>query len=113
MCAVLLASVSAIAACGGDDDAAPDASTDAVSTTSTLSGGTTDDGPDVTAADPADIPPATVAPDLPDDLVGQVGPVAVGGDALPPLAQVPDAEIPTAPAVGSVSPVLVGVIFDG
>jgi thiol-disulfide isomerase/thioredoxin len=91
-----LAIVGALAACGDDDDA-PVAS---------------EPGPGPTAAPPdIDPPNATLAPDLPDEIDGEVGPVEVRGSALPPLGQgtAPEDD----PALGMAAPVLIGTDFDG
>lgn len=80
--------------------------------------------PEVTAADAADPvvtaadaatpdaggPNATISPEIPANLVGEIGPVEVIGDALPPLTT---QDFTADPAVGTAAPVLVGLGFDG
>lgn len=55
-------------------------------------------------------PNATVAPDLPEELSGLIGPVEVIGDALPPLVS---NDFTADTAIGTKAPVLVGVDYDG
>jgi thiol-disulfide isomerase/thioredoxin len=62
------------------------------------------------AAPLPDGPVATVAPDIPEELVGLIGPVEVIGDPLPPLVS---NDFTSDPAVGTPAPVLVGVDYDG
>lgn len=68
------------------------------------------DSPAADSAAQVDAPNATVSPEIPDSLAGQIGPVEVIGDALPPLTT---DDFTADPAVGSSAPVLVGVGFDG
>jgi thiol-disulfide isomerase/thioredoxin len=95
-----LLAVVALAGCGGDDDDAPSASepgpvgTEAPSTAPAGSGA----------------PNATISPDLPDGLEGEVGPVEVRGASLPELGQ---ATVADDPAVGMQAPVIIGQNFDG
>jgi cytochrome c biogenesis protein CcmG, thiol:disulfide interchange protein DsbE len=94
------------AACGGGDDE-PGA---AVTTTAASTVTSTDGGSPTTAAAAGEAPDATVSPDLPPELAGEVGPVQVIGDALPGLGQV---DVADDPALGMAAPVLVGEDFDG
>ncbi len=93
-----LAIVAVLASCGGDDDDAPSASEPA---------------PGATNDPPADIeaPDATIAPDLPEELDGEVGPVEVRGTALPQLGR--DTAPEDDPALGLPAPVLIGTDFEG
>lgn len=59
---------------------------------------------------PTDGPDATVAPDLPDNLAGLIGPIEVIGDKLPPLTT---QDFTADPAVGTPAPVVVGLGYDG
>lgn len=95
--AVALALVAA--ACGGDDDAA-------VSTTVEIDDPTADAGAPAASGAPA----ATLEPGLPEEIVAEIGPVEVQGNALPPLGE---ADPASDPAVGSQAPVLVGVDYAG
>lgn len=90
--AVLAASL-AIVACGGDDDdSSPPAATDAQPPAAT--DGTSDEtGP-------------TIAPDVPEEFLPGIGPVAIEGDPLPVLVE-PD------PGEGVEAPVLVGETLEG
>jgi len=94
--ATLAAAMLVASACGASDEPA----------------GATDPGTTGAPLEPApgDGPNATISPDVPDELVGQVGPVEVVGAALPELAQAP---VEADPALGSPAPVIVGVDFDG
>ncbi len=93
--AIGLAGVLALTACGGDDAA------DAVVTTTTA---TTNGGA------PGGGPGPTISPDVPDEFLDGVGPVAVEGDPLP-RAPVADDEADL--AVGMTAPVLIGETVDG
>lgn len=84
--AIAIAGAMALTACGGDDD-------NGSSGTTTASASPT--GP-------------TIAPDLPEEFLDGVGPVAVVGEPLPPFPREGDD-----PAVGMTAPVLVGETFDG
>ena len=110
--AISLTGVLALAACGGDDsadsgsptttasDASADESSEAPTTTaddSTADGSTTDG------------PAPTIAPDVPEEFLDGVGPVAIVGDPLPAY----DIEALVDPAVGLTAPVLVGETIDG
>ena len=89
----------ALAACGGDDDAADvPAPSDTVETPTT----------EMTTETAGDEPVATIAPDLPEPFLGGVGPVAVVGASLPEL---PDGD--DDPAVGMRAPILIGEDLDG
>ncbi len=95
-----LVAVLALAGCGGDDDPAPPSASEATSDTS----------PGDTSPADSDGPNATISPDLPEELEGEVGPVEVVGDSLPSLDR---AEIADDPALGMTAPILVGEDFDG
>ena len=90
------------AACGGGDDAGAAATTAVPVTTGNAAPGTT--------AAVAAGPDATVSPDLPPELAGEIGPVEVDGDALPVLGQV---DVADDPALGLTAPVLVGEDYEG
>ena len=89
-----------VTACGGDDDAAADTATATADTATATADTAPGDGPD-----------ATVPADLPEELVGQVGPLEVDGEALPVLEQ--GVSVEDDPARGMTAPVLVGEDFDG
>lgn len=117
----------AIAACGGDDDAdaVPPAATAEASADDTVDD-TSDDTVEESGEEPADEPSgdesgdgtaddtggvvgppdATIAPELPEEYLGSVGPVEVVGDALPPLLGEPDE------AIGLAAPVVTGVDYN-
>ena len=93
--------------CGGDDAGSP-----GVTATSTPAG--TTEPPGATATPGTTVPGGsgglvpTIAPDLPDQFLDGVGPVAVVGEPLPPFpAEGAD------PAIGMTAPVLIGETFDG
>lgn len=109
----LVAAVGALAlvvtACRDDEPvAAPPAETSpadtAVADTAVAGTGAADTGAT------GDGPNATVAPDLPEELAGEVGPLEVVGSPLPPLG---GAAVADDPALGMVAPVLVGRGYDG
>ena len=108
--------VFALAGCGDDDDATPDA-TDPLPTAATTTPidiappGTTDTpGPTTAPATDDGGPNATVSPDLPDVYEGEIGPVEVQGDSLQVLE---DNSGENDPARGSTAPVIIGEDFDG
>ena len=118
-----LAAVVALAGCGGDDDAASSATASptveqpaatAPATTSapatTTASGTNPDSSASASGDASGGPNATLSPQLPDELAGEVGPLEVQGTALPPLG---DNEVSTDPALGLTAPILIGQDFDG
>lgn len=82
------------AACGGGDDEG--------AATTTAAPGTT--------AAAGEAPDATVSPDLPPELAGEIGPVEVDGETLPALGQV---DVADDPALGLTAPVLVGEDYEG
>jgi cytochrome c biogenesis protein CcmG, thiol:disulfide interchange protein DsbE len=101
-------------ACGGGDgddaggtsattadpsaDPSADATVDAASTATS------------TAASAGDGPTATVSPDVPEEIRGELRPLDAVGDTLPQLGRAqPEAD----PAVGMAAPVLVGQDYDG
>lgn len=93
--ALLVVGAFALAACGGDaepvadpDEPAPERPVD--------------------TRPPVDGPESTLSPDVPDDYEGQIGPVDVIGDPLPPLV---DGAADT--AIGQQAPVLVGLDPEG
>jgi cytochrome c biogenesis protein CcmG, thiol:disulfide interchange protein DsbE len=95
------------AACGDDEpvesspietDAPADPTADA--TADATDAGPTGDGPN-----------ATVAPDLPEELAGEVGPLEVVGTPLPPLGA--GTAVADDPALGMAAPILVGRGYDG
>jgi thiol-disulfide isomerase/thioredoxin len=92
----------ALTACGGGESPAASATVadTAVPPATDAVAGTT----------PSDRPTATVAPDLPADYRGEIGPVAVVGDALPALG---GASLDTDPALGLQAPALYGQDYDG
>lgn len=92
---VLVATATLLAACGGDDDAAPDPP--AVSVTI---------DPGITSG-PA--PEATVPDIVPENYATWIGPIDVIGEPLPPL----EADIEADSARGLTAPTLVGLGFDG
>lgn len=107
-----------VTACGGDDE--PVADTATATATASATATATDDGTatatatddaSATPSEPGDAPDATVSPDLPEPLVGEVRPLAVEGDALPQFGQ--DTTTENDPARGLPAPVLVGEDFDG
>jgi thiol-disulfide isomerase/thioredoxin len=109
--ALVLAGAS-LAACGGDESsqASPPVVTEDPSA----------GAPTATAAETAvptsvaqgeSEPLATVAPDLPAEYVGEVGPVAVSGTSLQPLGQ--GTAIEADPALGVLAPTLIGMDYDG
>ena len=103
-----LAGAMALTACGGDDDTATSSPTTITPTTIDGSTSSPTDTAGTTAPDGAgDIVP-TIAPDLPEEFVDGVGPVAVVGEPLPPVPSGGDD-----PAVGLTAPVLIGETFDG
>jgi thiol-disulfide isomerase/thioredoxin len=101
-CIVAIGMVAAMAltACGGDDD------TGSSATTSTPASATDPTDPS-DPSDPSEVVP-TIAPDLPEEFLDGVGPVAVVGEPLPAFPIEGDD-----PAVGMAAPVLVGETFDG
>ena len=103
VCGAVLALTLTVAACGGDDDAGPAAST-------AESGADTDGAGQTNTAAAGEAPNATIAPDLPEELRDEIGPVEVIGAPLPGLAR---AEVADDPALGMAAPVLVGQNFDG
>lgn len=92
-----LAVAMALTACGGDDTGAS-ATTIADPADPT---GTTN------PSDPGEVVP-TIAPDLPEEFVEGVGPVAVVGEPLPAYPEEGDD-----PAIGMTAPILIGETFDG
>ena len=96
--AISVVAAAAVSACGGDDDGSADTSTPASPSEPTEPTDT---------SDPGGVVP-TIAPDLPDEFLDGVGPVAVIGEPLPPFPRDGDD-----PAVGMKAPVLVGETFDG
>jgi cytochrome c biogenesis protein CcmG, thiol:disulfide interchange protein DsbE len=89
------------AACGDDDPVESDpVETSPADTGTAGTGAATGDGPN-----------ATVAPNLPEELAGEVGPLEVIGSPLPPLGQ--GTTVADDPALGMVAPVLVGLDYDG
>lgn len=93
--AIGLTGAIALTACGGDDDES--------SATVPAPPATEPSGSD----EPGGVVP-TIAPDLPEDFLEGVGPVAVVGDPLPAYP-----ETGVDPAIGMTAPVLVGETFDG
>ncbi|MDJ0770368.1 MAG: TlpA disulfide reductase family protein [Ilumatobacter sp.] len=104
--ALAIAATLAIAACG-DDEPVEDLSARSPAANDDADSATDGDG-DTSLNSPSDGPRSTVPPDLPDSLIGSIGPVDVIGDPLPPL---PDGGAD--PARGAPAPVLVGEDFDG
>lgn len=98
------AGLAALAVGCGSDGAADDGDV-APTTASTSPAGTADGSPSVDIAGPV----ATVPPDLPEQLVGEIGALDVEGEALPEFAGDTAAD----PAIGTAAPVLVGTDFDG
>jgi cytochrome c biogenesis protein CcmG/thiol:disulfide interchange protein DsbE len=114
-----LAMVTVITACGGDDDAsgitvevtsddataidpaAPESSAAGEAATATAA----------ETAGPDDGPDATVSPDLPEEIAGEVGAMDVVGEPLPVFG--PDVTTENDPALGMMAPVIVGQDFDG
>lgn len=91
---LVVASV-AVAACGGDDDPVVDPDEPAAETP-------------VDTRPPVEGPESTLSPDIPDSYEGQIAPVDVIGDPLPPLLDGgADA------AVGQAAPVVVGLDPEG
>jgi cytochrome c biogenesis protein CcmG/thiol:disulfide interchange protein DsbE len=88
---VLIGALALVSACGSED-AASSGSIELPSTPN------------------ADGPNATIAADIPDYLIGQIGPVEVIGDSLPLLTT---QDFTADPAVGMAAPVLVGLGYDG
>jgi thiol-disulfide isomerase/thioredoxin len=88
-----------LAACGGGGDDTDDATSGGAPIPTVDPGISADPGPD-----------ATVSPDVPEEIEGEVGPVEVDGTPLPPLAQV---DVADDPARGTKAPILVGQDFDG
>ena len=107
--ALTLTGALALAACGGDDEA------DAVPSTTTTTADATDDGTDddqvpaSTDDAPTEGPVPTIAPDLPEEFLAGVGPVAIVGDRVPEFPR----EGGDDDAVGMIAPVLVGETMDG
>ncbi len=104
--AIGLTAAVALAACGGDDESpvtAPPVGTDASGDDST-GDGTTDSGD---SSAPFEVVP-TIAPDLPEDFLDGVGPIAIVGEPLPPESDTGDD-----PAIGMTAPILIGETFDG
>jgi thiol-disulfide isomerase/thioredoxin/predicted small lipoprotein YifL len=95
-----------LAACGGESGpiAAPPEDDD-VTTVPSDAPGTTDPSRSPT--------PVTISPDLPEILVGEVGPTEVIGDPLPPHVSSPTTPIEADPAIGMEAPVIAGEDFDG
>lgn len=115
--ATCLALVALTAACGDDDEASPPAASEpsgsipAPSSPVTSAGGTlATEGAPEGAPEGGDGPNATLSPELPDELKGEVGPVEVAGTALPRLG---NAAIAADPALGQAAPTLIGEDFDG
>ena len=122
--AVGLAGVLALTACGGESAPGSAPSTTASSAGTDSNGSVpagsdstapvTDTAPDsadgtstpTTASDGEPVP--TIAPDVPEEFLDAVGPVAVIGDALPPFP-----EQGVDPAVGMIAPVLIGETTSG
>ncbi len=97
---ITLAAAVALAACGGDDDT-PSVATSGGSASSA-------ETPAPTGNTVPGEPVPTIAPDVPDEFLPGVGPVAVVGDPLPPFPQSGED-----PALGMLAPVLVGEDVDG
>ncbi len=106
-----IAGALALTACGGGDDgddtgsattSSPASPTDATDPTDPT------DSPGPTEPNAPDEVTPTIAPDLPDEFLDGVGPVAVVGEPLPPYPMEGDD-----PAVGMTAPVLIGETFDG
>jgi thiol-disulfide isomerase/thioredoxin len=95
-----------VTACGGDDGAGAAAQPTSAVTTAPSDGSTS-------PTTGGDAPDATVSPELPEILVGEVRPLQVIGAPLPPHTLLPDDPITTDEAVGLQAPVLVGEGFDG
>ncbi len=95
-------------ACGGDDEGDGAAATTVAESGDTVAESSTT--PLTTDPDAGPPPAATVAPDLPVEVAGEVGPVEVVGDALPGLGK---AAVADDPALGLAAPVLVGTDFEG
>ncbi len=89
---VLVGALSVLGACGSSDESGDPANASDLATP-------VDGGPN-----------ATVAASIPDNLVGQIGPVEVIGDVLPVLTT---QDFTADPAVGTAAPVLVGLGYDG
>ncbi len=110
------------AACGGDDpvESGPTetaatetaaAETAAAETAAAETAAAETAATETAAAPTGDGPNATIAPDLPEEFVGHVGPLEVIGAALPPLGQ--GTAVEADPALGMAAPVLVGLDYDG
>ncbi len=109
---VVVASL-AVAACGGDDP-----EIEAVSATTAPSAATVPTDPagsddtaestQTTIAGSGDEVDPTISPDLPEEFLDGVGPLAIVGDPLPALPEEADD-----PAVGMTAPVIVGENFAG
>lgn len=110
---VAVTSLALVGACG-DSESDTAASTEPAPTEPAPTTGPTTAGP-VTSGDVGDgsAPAATVAPDLPPEFAGQVGPLAVVGDPLPRLELGADEPRDDDPAFGTPAPVLAGENFDG
>lgn len=109
-----VAALGTLAACGGESGpvAAPD---DARSAPTTASAGSTATAAATTDAGDSSSSqtPATISPDLPDILVGEVGAARIVGDPLPPHTAGPGAPVNADEAVGMAAPVVIGENFDG
>jgi cytochrome c biogenesis protein CcmG/thiol:disulfide interchange protein DsbE len=121
--AALAALAVVVTACGGDDEDATGGAADPASATSddptavdNTPTTTTPPAGGVGVATTADTgdesgPDATVSPDLPEEIAGEVGAMQVIGDPLPQWGA--DTTTENDPARGMVAPVLVGQDFDG
>jgi cytochrome c biogenesis protein CcmG/thiol:disulfide interchange protein DsbE len=96
--------VIALAACGGDDSASPDSSG---TTTLAPETSSSDESSAGTSVPDGDVVP-TIAPDVPEEWLPGVGPLAVVGEPLPQMPASGDD-----PAVGLQAPVIIAETVDG